>query len=222
MSGEGTSGNAYLTPTRRDIRKHLGPAAKSEREIIRFNRAHPLESSLGQRALPSALLLDLPARGPLIVARVVHERRVELCIKLSRIFRAHWTDDAVHTTEAERVVFSGRASAAREGLVLLMQAGWRIEMLSPEDWNFLIGLSDPYVGRGEGEAVDERSGERCGVCASEAATGPPEAEAKAGEGQGIETMDTQACVEEPPLPPAPPPPPSPFAAFAACRFALRW
>jgi hypothetical protein len=139
----------------------------------------------------------------------LHERRVELCIKLSRIFRAHWTDDAVHTTEAERVVFSGRASAAREGLVLLMQAGWRIEMLSPEDWNFLIGLSDPYVGRGEGEAVDERSGERCGVCASEAATGPPEAEAKAGEGQGIETMDTQACAEEHPLPSAPTPPPAP-------------
>ena len=141
----------------------------------------------------------------------LHERRVELNIKLSRIFRAHWTDDAVHTTEAERVVFSGRASAAREGLVLLMQAGWRIEMLSPEDWTFLIGHSDPYVGRGEAEAeaVDERSGERCGVCATEAANVPPEAEAKAGEGRGVEPMDTQADAEEHPLPPALPRTPSP-------------
>ena len=73
------------------------------------------------------------------------EKRVQLVIKLSRIFRAHWTDDSVHTSEQERHVFGGRAAAAREGLMMLIRAGWSVEML--------VRLEEPKLEAAESKPI---------------------------------------------------------------------
>lgn len=77
----------------------------------------------------------------------LQSKNVELVIKLSRIFRAHWEDESVHETTEDAEVFGSRAKMAKEGLMLLMREPHiRVTMIDRwEDWIFLLSLSDPYV-----------------------------------------------------------------------------
>jgi hypothetical protein len=47
---------------------------------------------------------------------------IELSVKLSRVFRAHWEDESVHTNQDEAAVFGDRAAMAREGLSMVRPA----------------------------------------------------------------------------------------------------
>lgn len=98
---------------------------------------------------------------------------------MSRIFRAHWTDDSAHQDSEALEVYGGRAARARDGLRLLQRAP-RVDvaMFSEDDWHFLLSLCDPGALRGlevyrhDASAVPEVSaaeGEEVLADASEAA-----------------------------------------------------
>ena len=87
----------------------------------------------------------------------LQERNVNLTIKLSRIFRAHWEDEDVHETAEDAEVFGSRAKMAKEGLRLLMkEPNIDVTMIDQmEDWLFLLSMSDSYVQHGGGKVGTE-------------------------------------------------------------------
>jgi hypothetical protein len=71
---------------------------------------------------------------------------ITLTVYLPKVYRAHWEDDGFHKTEDERKHYGQRADKAREGLKLLMaEPGCDVQMMGPDDWQWLLGLCDPYV-----------------------------------------------------------------------------
>jgi hypothetical protein len=71
---------------------------------------------------------------------------ITLTIYLPKIYRAHWQDDGYHKTSDEKSHYGDRAEKAREGLMLLMtEPGCDVQMMGPDDWQWLLGLCDPYV-----------------------------------------------------------------------------
>jgi len=78
------------------------------------------------------------------------ERGVDLAIRVSRLFRAQWTDDSAHQDQQSLAVYGGRAGRARDGLRLLMRApGVSVSMLNADDWRLLLGLCDGATQRSQ-------------------------------------------------------------------------
>ena len=71
---------------------------------------------------------------------------ITLTVYLPKIYRAHWQDDGFHKTEDEKKHYGERADKAREGLMLLLnEPGCDVQMMGPDDWQWVLGLCDPYV-----------------------------------------------------------------------------
>ena len=64
------------------------------------------------------------------------------------MYRAHWEDAAFHGCSKDAAHYGERSGSAREGLKMLMtgQEGVDLRLFEPEDWLFLAGNSQPYVG----------------------------------------------------------------------------
>ena len=85
---------------------------------------------------------------------VLRPLRVDLVIKLSRIFRATWEDASYFEDDEQLEVFGSRSVNAKKGLVMLVnEPGVRVTMFDVDDWGFLLSLCDAYVSQGKGDGT---------------------------------------------------------------------